>query len=97
VPQQLADGFLAESLLLVEAVGQEEVLVFLRQRVGVEVAQFAEAVELVLDLALEGDALGAGVDGRAVRRPVARTFSLYSVLKRIGDRLGVDFINVLHA
>ena len=69
------------SLFLVQAVGQQEVLVLLGQGLGVEVAELAEAVQLVLDLALEGDALGARVDGRTIRRPVARTLPLDGVLK----------------
>jgi len=32
----------------------------------VEISQLAETVQLVLHLAVEGDALGAGVNGRTV-------------------------------
>ena len=75
------------SLLLVQAVGQQEVLVLLGQGLGVEVPELAEAVQLVLDLALERDALGASVDGRAVRRPVAWTLPLDGVLEKTANLL----------
>jgi hypothetical protein len=71
---------LLESLFLVETICEEKVLIFLWQRLCVEVSELAESVELVLHLALERDALGARVDGGTVRRPSARAFFLDSVL-----------------